>query len=91
MAKPKLLLVLGAGSSVGQGMPSVAGLNHEMLQWAADWVRTYSPMTVFYERLWGNAATCFNLEPKATLRRTPNLKKGAGRYRFECAEGDPGT
>lgn len=35
--KKKLLIILGAGSSVSLGMPSVARLNELMTEWSRDW------------------------------------------------------
>ena len=36
--KKKLLMILGAGSSHGQGMPSVADINDRMKAWSAEWL-----------------------------------------------------
>jgi hypothetical protein len=35
--KKKLLIILGAGSSIGRGMPSVSALDQYMRQWGNDW------------------------------------------------------
>lgn len=35
--KKKLLVILGAGSSIARGMPSVLALDRYMRQWASDW------------------------------------------------------
>jgi len=35
--KKKLLVILGAGSSIARGMPSVPALDQHMRQWASDW------------------------------------------------------
>jgi hypothetical protein len=35
----KLLIVLGAGSSIDQGMPSVADLDGHMKTWSEEWLR----------------------------------------------------
>jgi hypothetical protein len=35
--KKKLLVILGAGSSIARGMPSVPALDQYMRQWACDW------------------------------------------------------
>ena len=37
--KKKLLIVLGAGSSIDQGMPSVADLDGHMKTWSEEWLR----------------------------------------------------
>jgi hypothetical protein len=38
MAKPKLLVILAAGSSVEQGMPRVSDLDVLMRTWSEEWV-----------------------------------------------------
>ena len=49
--KKKLLIILGAGSSVDLDMPKVTDLNSLMLRWAAQWAaRERQPN--FFEKLW---------------------------------------
>ncbi len=38
--KPKLLVILGAGSSIPCGMPSVGDINHQMKGWSREWKPT---------------------------------------------------
>jgi hypothetical protein len=39
--KPKLLVVLGAGSSISLGMPSVSELDNHMAEWAQAWAQAH--------------------------------------------------
>lgn len=38
--RKELLVILGAGTSVDQGMPSVGGLPGHMKTWSAEWFRS---------------------------------------------------
>jgi hypothetical protein len=78
MPKKKLLVILGAGSSVAQKMPSVSELNGKMLGWSADWARIYRPATNFFDQLWKNAQAYYDLEPKALLRKKVQFEKVLG-------------
>ena len=49
MAKPKLLVVLGAGSSLEQGMPSVAELDDWMRVWSEEWSALLARQNYFKE------------------------------------------
>ena len=53
MKKPKLLVLLGAGSSLDQGLPSVGKLNEEVKTWADEWTRERKQQN-FYDLLWEN-------------------------------------
>ncbi|NQE61394.1 SIR2 family protein [Caulobacter sp. RHG1] len=46
-AKPKLLVVLGAGSSLGLGLPKVETLSARMRDWAAEWSRRYGQLNYY--------------------------------------------
>ena len=64
--RKKLLILLGAGSSVEQGLPSTYELNKEVQAWARDFaarktadpIDAYTPLvrTDFFGRLWANRA-----------------------------------
>lgn len=75
MKKKKLLVILGAGSSVSIGMPSVPTLDKEMKEWASRW-KDVGPSTNFFNYLWDTAEALQN--PVSPLRRLPNFEKILG-------------
>ncbi len=54
--KPKLLVILGAGSSVELGMPSVGGLAKSMKEWASGWAKRFddAPVPDYFDLVWEN-------------------------------------
>src|SRR5262249_42725543 len=76
MPKKKLLIILGAGSSLAQGMPSVADLSRCMQQWSAAWVLP-SGQCDYFEKLWTAAEAYYQAGPPA-LRPQPNFEKVLG-------------
>jgi len=52
--KPKLLIILGAGSSQPFGMPAVSHLNKKMLVWSKNWINQCPTNSEFnpYKCLW---------------------------------------
>jgi hypothetical protein len=57
MARKKLLVILGAGSSMEQGMPSVSNLDDCMRAWSVEWLRVDPGLhgtANYFEALWKN-------------------------------------
>jgi len=80
--KPKLLVLLGAGSSVDQGLPQVGELNKEVEKWADEWTRETKQQN-FYDLLWRNRANyCSELTKEARKvmewRTVPNYERILG-------------
>lgn len=93
LLKKKLLVLLGAGSSVGQDFPSTSELDKEVAGWAAEWSTRKPPdpidsmdqrtRTNFYDRLWANRLDyCAGLteeQRSIVARRTrPNYERVLG-------------
>jgi hypothetical protein len=91
--KKKLLVLLGAGSSVDQDFPSTGKLDDEVAGWAAEWSKRKPPdpvdsmdqrtRTNFYDRLWTNRTDyCAGLagdQRNIVERRTrPNYERVLG-------------
>jgi|SRR5882724_1147184 len=76
MPKKKLLMILGAGSSVAQGMPSVADLNDCMMQWSAERVDVCTGCNYFAE-LWKSLKLYYEAAD-SKLRLEPNFEKILG-------------
>jgi hypothetical protein len=72
--KKKLLVILGAGSSVAQGMPSVSAIDAQMALWASSWAASNPGCTDYYARLRTNAVSYYSYAPPG-LQRTPNFEK----------------
>src|SRR3954463_5517053 len=49
--KKKLLVILGAGSSVEMGMPSVSTIDSLMKTWSANWAKE-TPNPDYFETVW---------------------------------------
>ena len=71
--RPKLLVVLGAGSSIGIGMPSVGDLDHCMRRWAEEWTRVRGDPN--YYALVERAAEAYALSGSASLRPPVNFER----------------
>lgn len=69
--RPRLLMILGAGSSVATKMPSVGELNSLMLDWSRQWDPGF-PCDNFYAKLWEHVERYYSAEPKRGL--TPNFE-----------------
>jgi hypothetical protein len=52
--KKRLLVILGAGTSVSLGMPSLGQLNKKMEDWAKDWSATQTHGINYYQRITEN-------------------------------------
>lgn len=66
--KRKLLIILGAGSSIDQGMPSVGQLDGCVARWSAEWLRSDPALYRFdnyYAVLSKNALSHYNSRPLA--------------------------
>lgn len=74
--KTKLLMILGAGSSIGRGMPSVPTLDRHLKQWAQDWAASYG-FPDYYDELLRAIATYYQ-SGKLGLRPTLNFEKVLG-------------
>lgn len=72
--KKKLLVILGAGSSVAQGMPSVSAIDGQMAHWANSWAAANPGCDNYYSLLRANALSYYGYAPPG-LRRTPNFEK----------------
>ena len=80
--KKKLLVILGAGSSVEQGFPTVVDLNCEVASWATNYASTKG-LPDYYDLLWKNRANyCSGLpnELKEIVehRTSPNYERVLG-------------
>ena len=79
--KKKLLVILGAGSSVELGMPSVGKLNCLMLLWAARWAKQENRPN-YYGKLWktqqGHARNIPEHDWLAKEWATPNYERCLG-------------
>lgn len=79
--KKKLLVILGAGSSIDQGMPSVGDLDECMKKWSADWFRCDPAMPQnldnYFEELW-NCEDKYYEESFLSYRTKPNFEKILG-------------
>jgi len=56
MQKKKLLVILGAGSSLAHGMPSVSELNSLLLDWSQEWLQSHPDHDNYYQNVHQNAA-----------------------------------
>jgi hypothetical protein len=61
MSKKKLLMILGAGSSVSLGMPSVAELDREMQTWSQSWA--FPGASNYYGHLWKSLDAYYHTTP----------------------------
>ena len=75
MPKKKLLIILGAGSSIAQGMPSVADLDHCMKQWSAEW--PFSLEHNYFKEIWDILGLYYPYV-KSGLSPSPNYEKVLG-------------
>jgi hypothetical protein len=86
MPKKKLLVLFGAGSSVEQGMPSVAAIDKLMHDWASecvgDWVGiggahggNYYILTDNYYHTLTNSLTAYYRTPNRQTQWQPNFEK----------------
>lgn len=73
--KKKLLVVLGAGSSVSHGIPSVQQIDEEMLRWSDKWATSYPTATNFYRAIWDNAKRYYEDTEKPHMGRTVHFEK----------------
>jgi len=80
--KKKLLVILGAGSSVEQGFPIVADLNCEVASWARNYAASKG-IPDYYDLLWKNRANyCSGLSDELNEvvehRTSPNYERVLG-------------
>jgi hypothetical protein len=67
--KKKLLVILGAGSSIARGMPSVPSLDLQMRQWGNEWASSRK-FPNYYDALASEIQTYYRSGPSGT---TPSL------------------
>ena len=75
--KKRLLIILGAGSSLELGMPSVAQIDSEMKAWSAAFSNTRAATDIFLA-LWDSIQTYYDRELKPLLRPIVNYEKVLG-------------
>lgn len=75
--KKKLLVILGAGSSIGIGMPSVATLDDRFKTWSAAWSAQHGGWPDYFEVLW-QAVETYQKAGKPALRPALNFEKALG-------------
>src|SRR4051794_24340382 len=81
--KRKLKVIMGAGSSVSCGMPSVAEINELMKSWSAE---TFDPLAFpdgslgsgVFADLWACIQEYYELNPRLHLGIAPNYEKVLG-------------
>ena len=82
MTKPKLLIILGAGSSIEQGMPSVARLDASMRSWSQEWSAELNHAILkhedYFEKLWTAAETYYGRVKPGRDRPTLNFERVLG-------------
>ena len=74
--KKKLLVILGAGSWIARGMPSVPALDQHMRQWGRDWASLHG-FPDYYEALGREIETYYQSGPSG-LRPSLNFEKILG-------------
>jgi hypothetical protein len=74
--KKKLLIILGSGSSIPLGLPSVPRLDEEMKAWAAGWAVDHGFQDYFRE-LW-NAIDAYYVAADRRVKPTVNFEKSLG-------------
>ena len=74
--KKKLLVILGAGSSIARGMPSVPSLNKRIAQWGKDWASSRR-FPNYYGALASAIQTYYQSGPSGT-RPSLNFEKVLG-------------
>ncbi|MGY4433882.1 hypothetical protein ACVWWO_006359 [Bradyrhizobium sp. F1.13.1] len=72
----KLLVILGAGSSIAVGMPSVAAIDSLMAGWSGEWAREQR-LDNYYSKTWDAVASYYGAST-ASIRPTPNFEKVLG-------------
>jgi hypothetical protein len=74
--KKKLLIILGAGSSIPVGLPSVAAIDREMAAWSAAWASQHG-FDNYYEVTWKAVENYYAAAPHS-IRPQPNFEKVLG-------------
>ncbi|HEV2160447.1 SIR2 family protein [Bradyrhizobium sp.] len=72
----RLLIILGAGSSIPVGMPSVSDLDRKMFEWSDDW----SPapgLENYYRAVWKGVEQYYFASPDS-IKPSPNFEKVLG-------------
>lgn len=80
MAGKKLLVILGAGSSLDQGMPSVTDIDNCMKVWGTEWMNSDPALPDadnYFEKLWRGAETYYRSNSPSFGMR-PNFEKILG-------------
>jgi hypothetical protein len=72
----KLLVILGAGSSIRAGMPPVSAIDALMFGWSDEWSREHG-LDNFYRKTWG-AVESYYAAATPSIRPTPNFEKVLG-------------
>ena|SRR5437660_4817284 len=74
--RKKLLVILGAGSSIPRGMPSVAVLDEYMKGWGRDWAEHYN-FPNYFDALWQSVQSYYE-SGNFSLRPSLNFEKILG-------------
>jgi hypothetical protein len=72
----KLLVILGAGSSIPVGMPSVSAIDALMFGWSDEWSREHA-LDNYYRKTWAAVEAYYAAGP-SSIRPTPNFEKVLG-------------
>ena len=72
----KLLVILGAGSSIPIGMPSVSAIDALMATWSDTWSREHG-LDNYYRKTW-SAVESYYAAATPSIRPTPNFEKVLG-------------
>ncbi len=80
MSKKKLLILMGAGTSLPLGLPSVGDIDEKMREWAPLIAKQINPEIDFFNPLWASAAT-YNQKGLMSSARAevPNFEQILGR------------
>jgi hypothetical protein len=74
--KKKLLMILGAGSSMPEGMPSVDSLDKVIRAWSAEWSAEHR-LPNYFESVWEAIETYYE-RASPSIRPRPNFEKVLG-------------
>ncbi len=74
--KKKLLIILGAGSSVEQGMPSVRDIDARMKTWAQSWALEHGYQD-YFGKLWSSISDYYSAGDRQ-YRNGPDFEKVLG-------------
>lgn len=75
--KKRLLIILGAGSSIALGIPSVATLDGLMQEWARDWTTLNGFSEDYFSAIWSDVEAYYQVG-RSNLRPSVNFEKILG-------------